>query len=103
MEVIQKFGMHLEGFEGIIFVEVSRSPNMNGFLHSVKHQVPECWHDMRHAYLETARISDREKGLVMDEAARLWDEYWTVGSIEGKNTAQGWREWSNKRNERSKV
>jgi len=99
MQVIQKFAIELERFKGLLFVEVSRSPNMNGFLHSIKHQVPE----------DPWEITDEEKGKVMDEAAKLWDEYWSVDTY-GKmikygegDAARSWREWKRKQNERSEV
>lgn len=92
MEVLQKFQMKLDRLEGLLFVEVSRSPNMNGFLHKVSHQVPGCNWEMRHPYFEHVELSDEETQRVMDQAARLWDDYWTVG-IEGETHAQGWQEW----------
>lgn len=70
---------------------------MNGFLHDVKHQIPECTHEMRHAYLEAVKLSAEEKQHIMDKAAELWDEYWTVSAMEGQTIAQGWERWSRDR------
>lgn len=97
MEVMQTFSTRLERFEHLLVVEVSRSPNMNGFIRSIKHRIPENPHEMRHACYESANITEEERDLVMDTAAQLWDEYWNTRTMEGQTIARGWREWSKKR------
>jgi hypothetical protein len=95
MNVTQKFSMKLDRFEGWIIVEVSRSPNMNGFLMSSKCYIPEDALFMEHSYTKPAKLTEEEKIIVLDKAAELWDSYWTPGCYD-RDTAVEWRKWSKK-------